>query len=92
MFREAERFKSFCGDEHLIDGIYVLNRGYLNIVRNGGLAENSDGNAITNFYFSILNFIQREAARRKPTPYYRYVTHPYNAWTNLTHAQPKAAF
>ena len=83
MFNEANRFGSFCGDDHLIDGVYVLNRGYLNIPGKVGLAENADGNAITNFYFSVMNFIQREAARRRITPYYRYVTHPFNAWINL---------
>jgi hypothetical protein len=84
MFREGARFSSLCGDDHLIDGVYVLNRGYLNLTQKAGLAENADGNAITNFYFSVMNFIQREAARRRPTPYDRYVTHPYNSWVNLS--------
>jgi hypothetical protein len=81
MFREAERFKALCGVDHLIDGVYVLNRGFLNVAGNVGMLENSDGTAVTNFYFSILNFIQRESGRRKETPYYRYVTHPYNVLT-----------
>ena len=84
MTREAERIKTLCGIYHLIDEIYVLNRGLLNISGNRGMAEDTNGGAITKFYFSILNFIQREGGRRAETPYYRYVTHPNNAWSKLS--------
>lgn len=83
MIREANRFKSACGEDHLIDAVYVLNKGLLNIASNIGMPEDENGGAITNFYFSVLNFIQREGKRRKATPYYRYVTHQNKNWSRL---------
>jgi hypothetical protein len=84
MKREAERIRSACGGAHLIDAVYVLNRGLLNIPANIGQLEDDSGGAISNFYFSILNFIQRENGRRAETPFYRYVTHGTKAWIKLT--------
>ena len=65
------------------DGYYILNRGLLNIAANIGMPEDANGGAITNFYFSILNFVQRESKRRKATPYYHYVTHQNRSWSKL---------
>jgi hypothetical protein len=39
----------------LIDGVYILNRGYIHLTQKRGVTENADGNAITQCYFSILN-------------------------------------
>jgi hypothetical protein len=61
----------------------VVERGFLNIAHRIGRREDEDGGAITSFYFSILNFIQREAHRRKDTPFDRYVTHATDAWVKL---------
>jgi hypothetical protein len=83
MKREAERIQSFCRNEHLIDAVYVLNRGLLNISGNVGRMEDERGGAISNFYFSILNFVQREDGRRADTPFYRYFTHTPKAWSKL---------
>ena len=84
MSREAERLNMSCGGDHLIDAVYVLNRGLLNLTSNMGLREDVSGGAITNFYFALLNFIQRESARRRETPYYRYVTSAVGAWSKLS--------
>jgi hypothetical protein len=84
MKREADRIRSLCGGEHLIDAVYVLNRGLLNMPANIGRLEDDHGGAISNFYFSILNFMQRENGRRAETPFYRYVTHATKAWSKLT--------
>jgi hypothetical protein len=84
MNREAERIRALCGSQHLIDAVYVLNRGLLNITANIGRLEDDRGGAISNFYFSILNFIQRENNRRAETPFDRYVTHATKAWSTLT--------
>jgi hypothetical protein len=81
--REAERFKTLCGDTHAIDAVYVLDRGLLNIPHKTGMIEDSEGGAITNFYFSILNFLQREGGRRAATPFDRYVTHASKSWSKL---------
>ena len=81
--KEAKRFFNSCKDDHLIDAVYVVERGLLNISYRIGQREDANGGAITNFYFSILNFIQREAGRRDKTPYDRYVTPPTKAWLKL---------
>ena len=83
MKREAERIRSLCGNEHLIDAVYVLNRGLINISGNIGRLEDDRGGAVSNFYFSILNFIQREDGRRAVTPFYRYFTNAPKAWSKL---------
>jgi hypothetical protein len=81
--KEAKRFLDSCKKEHLIDAVYVVGRGLLNISHGMGRLEDESGGAITSFYFSILNFIQREARRRGETPYERYVTPATNAWVKL---------
>jgi hypothetical protein len=83
MSKEFARIVSLAGAGHLIDAVYVLNRGLLNIPGERGCMEDAEGGAITNFYFSILNFMQRESGRRKETPYYRYVTHANKSWLKL---------
>jgi hypothetical protein len=84
MKHEAARFVSLCKKDHLIDAVYVLNRGLLNIPSDVGMLEDENGGAITNLYFSILNFVQREARRRQETPFSKYVTHSAKAWSKLT--------
>jgi hypothetical protein len=81
--KEAKRFLNSCKDDHLIDAVYVVERGFLNIGHRVGRNEDENGGAITSFYFSILNFIQREASRRKDTPFERYVTPARKAWVKL---------
>jgi len=72
---EAQRFASCTSaEEHLIDNVYVLKRGLLNLNHNRGRVEDDNGSAITSFYFSILNFIEREGNRRKETPYQDYAS------------------
>jgi hypothetical protein len=82
--KEGARLFSGCGTDHVIDAVYVLNRGLINLTRKGGMLENESGGAIMNFYFSILNFIQRESPRRRETPFGRYVTHATQTWTTLS--------
>ena len=83
MMNEYARVKSECNSDHLIDVVYVLNRGVFNIPAKIGKLEDEHGGAITNFYFSILNFILRESTRRARTPFERYVTHATKAWTRF---------
>lgn len=72
--------KSACGSEHALDLVYVLDRGLINVDHGIGKLEGRDGGAITNFYFSILNSIQREARRRDATPFERYTQPAKNTW------------
>jgi hypothetical protein len=81
--REAARFSSFCSNDHLIDSVYVLNRGVVNLTNKVGKVEDENGGAITNLYFSILNFLLREGGRRRDTPYDRYVSHESKGWQKL---------
>jgi hypothetical protein len=80
---EYKRFVRENGNEHTIDAIYVLDRGLINVTACRGQIETSSGAAITNFYFSILNFLQREGGRRRVTPYDRYVTGHTSDWKPL---------
>ena len=80
---ELSRITKLIGDEHLIDMVYVVDRGILNIPGKLYRLEDNQGGAISSFYFSILNFVMREAARRSPAPYDRYITHNRNSWTKL---------
>lgn len=81
---EFARVRVECGGEHVIDALYVLGRGLLNLTSGMGLSEDASGCAISNFYFSILNFIQRESGRRRETPYYRYFTNPRDTWVKVS--------
>jgi uncharacterized protein DUF6602 len=60
--------------EHLVDVVYVLDRGVLYLSDGRGRSEDKDGSAITTFYFTILNFIERESRRRPQTPYQDYAS------------------
>ncbi len=81
--KEFGRIQKACGSDHLIDAIYVLDRGLIQMNWKKGCEEDGDGGAISNLYFSILNFVQREGKRRKQTPYERYTKPRKNAWTKL---------
>jgi hypothetical protein len=82
---EAQRFRNHEGvNEHLIDSVYVLDRGLLNLTSNRGRFEDANGSAITSFYFSILNFVQREGGRRPATPYQDYASLLSGRWVTLT--------
>lgn len=80
---EVTRFDAELGSEHLIDAAYILGRGIINFNYRKARSEDGSGGAITSFYFSILNFVLREADRRRPTPYDRYVTHNVKSWSNI---------
>lgn len=81
---EAERFRRSTGDgEHLVDSVYVLGRGLLNLTAGRGRFEDDHGSAITSFYFSMLNFIQREGRRRRETSYQDYASLLSGKWESL---------
>jgi hypothetical protein len=80
---EVVRFDAAQGSAHLIDAVYVLERGVVNFNYRKARLEDADGGAIMTFYFTILNFVVREANRRMPTPYGRYVTHGEKTWSDI---------
>lgn len=81
--QESGRLFSACGSDHVLDLVYVLDRGLIHVDHHMGRLEDGDGGAITNFYFSILNFVQREAGRRGRTPFERYTQPAKNAWVKV---------
>jgi len=81
--REVQRFDANMKGEHLIDATYVLGRGLINFSHRRARLEDNAAGAISSFYFSLLNFAMREADRRKPTPYDRYVTHSSKSWSKI---------
>jgi hypothetical protein len=80
---EVKRLDAELGSEHLVDAVYILGRGIINFNYRKARTEDESGGAITSFYFSILNFVLREADRRRPTPYDRYVTHNVKSWSDI---------
>lgn len=80
---ELSRITDLANGEHLIDMAYVLNRGILNVPAGLYRVEDERGGAISSFYFAILNFVMREASRRDPAPYDRYITHSRNSWAKV---------
>lgn len=81
--KELKRFVDAAGGDHLIDMVYVLSRGIINFPGSLYREEDDQGGAISSFYFSVLNFVTREAGRRDPAPYDRYITHNRNAWVKV---------
>ena len=77
---EYARFAKEAGGEHLIDCIYVLDRGVINMTSKRARSEDVDGSAISAFYFSVLNFIERESRRRMLPLTERYVRPEGKAW------------
>jgi hypothetical protein len=61
----------------------VLGRGVLNLSYRSARLEDNNGSAITSFYFSILNFIEREGRRRPDTPYQDYASLLGGEWLSL---------
>ena len=82
---EYARFaRSDAKQSHNVDLVYVLHRGLINIRERKVLPENKDtGQAFLNFYFSMLNFIDRENGRRGPTPYASYAAKMGGRWIDV---------
>lgn len=67
--------------EHCIDIVYVLGRGVINMTEGKFFGETKgEAKALTIFYFSILNFLDRESRRRDATPYSSYATKMGGDW------------
>jgi len=78
--KELGRIGDAANGEHLIDMVYVLNAGILNVPAGLYRQDDERGGAISSFFFAILKFIMREASRRDPAPYDRYITHNRKSW------------
>ncbi len=81
--KELERLTKTHPGTHLIDCVYVLDRGIINVPAKLCRLEDNIGGAISSFYFSILNFVIRESSRRSTAPYNSYITRNKNVWKKL---------
>jgi hypothetical protein len=81
---EYERFSKGNSKDHQIDIVYVLGRGllYLND-RKVVFEDDSTAHAFSIFYFSILNFLNRESRRRGETPYASYAAKMGGIWKRI---------
>lgn len=71
-------------DASLIDRIYVVERGLLNIPSKLGMKENNDSaGAFLNYYMNVLNFLYRENKRREAVDYIEYAGRMTKGWTKL---------
>jgi len=59
-------------DSTLIDQIFVLNKGLLNVAHSIGKSSENDNETFLYFYMNLLNFLGRENGRRKTVPYLDY--------------------
>src|SRR5205823_9571939 len=70
---ESDRFSKGRTKDNDIDIVYVVGRGLIQLNECKYIPENeSTAAALTIFYFSILNFLDRESRRRGITPYSSY--------------------
>lgn len=82
--REFERFSRGAGDGEGIDVVYVVGRGLIQLnERKYVLEDEHTAAAFTIFYFSILNFLDRESRRRGVTPYSSYAVKMGGNWRKI---------
>lgn len=59
-------------DSTLIDQLFVLNKGLINVAHSIGKSSNENNETFLYFYMNLLNFLERENGRRKTVPYLDY--------------------
>ena len=85
--KEFERIKRVAKEENidpkLIDRVIVLNKGLLNPTYS--IAKESEDNAdmLLHFYMDLMNYLQRENARRQVVPYLEYAGRMSKNWIKL---------
>ncbi len=70
-------------DHTLLDRVFVLNRGLLNVADSVGKQSKDNAESFLYFYMNLLNYIQRENARRQTVPYLDYAGKMSKGWTKL---------
>ena len=74
--KEVARFRRVATEEKvnptLIDRIFVLNRGLINLAHSIGKSSDDSNETFLYFYMNLLNFLERENGRRKTVPYQDY--------------------
>jgi len=87
MKKEFERIKRVANEENidstLLDRLYVLNKGFINTSDSVGKESEDNADTFLHFYMNLLNFLQRENARRKTVPYLDYAGKLTNGWEKL---------
>ncbi len=68
----------------LIDRIYVVGRGLIQVHDKRGLVESTPpGRGFMFFYMHLLGFVLRENRRRNPVPYLDYAGHTGKGWEDI---------
>jgi hypothetical protein len=81
---EFERFSKARASDNDIDIVYVVGRGLIHLNECKYVPEDeSKASAFTIFYFSILNFLDRESRRRGITPYASYAVQMGGIWQRI---------
>lgn len=70
-------------DPTVIDRIFVLDRGLINVTDANGNESNNKNEIFLHFLMNMLNYIQRENARRQTTPYIDYAGKLSSGWIKL---------
>lgn len=70
-------------DPSLIDRIFVLNKGLLNLADSVSKESKDNTESLLYFYMNLLNFIQRENNRRQTVPYLDYAGKLSKGWTKI---------
>jgi len=84
--REYSRFPSLAPENefHLIDRIYVVDRGLIMLEKGSGLTETvGSGEALMHFFLHAMNFCLREDGRRPPSDYENYAKTKTRQWKHL---------
>lgn len=74
--KEITRIRNVAEEEviesTLIDQIFVLNKGLINVAHSIGKGSDNNTETFLYFYMNLVNFLERENGRRKTVPYLEY--------------------
>jgi len=84
LIKEVARINKVAAEEKidtkLIDRIFVLNRGLINLPHSIGKSSNDNSETFLYFYMNLLNFLERENGRRKSVNYQDYSGSMKKGW------------
>lgn len=85
--KEISRIRKVATEENidptLIDRIFVLNKGLINVAHSIGKTSTDNQETFMYFYMNLLNFLQRENGRRKTVPYLEYSGTMKKGWKDI---------
>ncbi|MDQ0826926.1 hypothetical protein QFZ60_003099 [Arthrobacter sp. B2I5] len=86
-YKELTRFRSACSTAEVhveyIDRVAVLTRGLILPAEGAAVTHAEDRKVLGMWYSALLNFLSREAARRKPFPWADYESWDGRSWEHV---------